>query len=106
MTRRLIPFLAAVALAVGADVAYAGGRVPMNRTPGQRNHGVRQDLTVPFLTSGRSGFGAYSVAPFIYSSAIVTDPANPQARPVFNLIFYGAEHSFGGRSNGAALRKK
>jgi hypothetical protein len=47
-----------------------------------------------------------AVAPRIYSSPIVDDPRNPQARPVYNLIFYGGQQAFGDRSNGAAPRKK
>ena len=47
-----------------------------------------------------------AVAPRIYSSPIVDDPANPQARPVYNLIFYGGRQAFGDRSNGAVPRTK
>ncbi len=59
---------------------------------------------MPYLTNGTSAFGAYSVAPRIFSSPIVDDPANPQARPVYKLIFYGSQQGFGDRSNGAVPR--
>jgi len=46
------------------------------------------------------------VAPLIYKSPSVDDPKNPQAKPVFNLIFYGAKQGFGDKSNGAAPRTR
>jgi hypothetical protein len=70
-----------------------------------RSTGTRVDITVPYLTTGNSTFMKGAVAPRIYSSPIVNDPANPQARPVFNLIFYGAQQAFGDKSNGAVPRK-
>jgi hypothetical protein len=36
----------------------------------------------------------------------VEDVKNPQARPVYNLIFYGSVQSFGDKSNGAVERPK
>jgi hypothetical protein len=99
---------AALALAVSAALADAARaeRVPMTRSEGVKSTGSRVDMTVPYLTNGGSAFGAYSVAPRIYSSPIVDDPANPQARPVYNLPFYGGRQAFGDRSNGAAPRAK
>jgi hypothetical protein len=88
-----------------AGVAWAD-RVPMNRNTGMRSHGTRFDLTVPYLTTGRTAFGAYSVGPRIYSSPVVEDAQHPGTRPVFNLIFYGAVQSFGDRSNGAMPRPR
>jgi len=100
----------AVALAIGTIVGSAGvasaGRTPTARTEGMKSTGTRVDITVPYLTSGNSTFMSGAVAPRIYSSPIVDDPANPQARPVFNLPFYGGRQSFGDRSNGAVLREK
>ncbi|HKI36284.1 MAG TPA: hypothetical protein VKA46_30790 [Gemmataceae bacterium] len=97
-------------LAIGVVAAMTGvasaERVPMTRSEGQKSSGSRPDVSVPYLTTGVSAFGAYSVAPRIYSSPIVDDPANPQARPVYNLIFYGARQGFGDRSNGAVPRTK
>ncbi len=97
-------------LAAGLVVTLTGGasaaRVPGARSEGQRSAGSRVDITVPYLTTGNSAFMKGSVAPRIYSSPIVDDPVNPQARPVFNLIFYGAQQSFGDRSNGAVPKQK
>ncbi len=88
---------------VGVAQAY---RVPMTRTSGYHNTGSRVDITVPYLTTGRTAFGAYAVAPLIYSSPILDDARNPGAKPVFNLIFYGARQSYGDRSNGATPRTR
>jgi hypothetical protein len=44
------------------------------------------------------------VAPRIYSSPTVDDPKNPQAKPVYNLPFYGAVQGYGDASNGAKPR--
>jgi hypothetical protein len=100
----------AAALAIGVIVGLAGvasaGRTQTTRSEGMKSTGSRVDITVPYLTTGNSAFMAGSVAPRIYSSPIVDDPANPQARPVFNLIFYGAKQSFGDKSNGAVMREK
>jgi hypothetical protein len=91
------------ALLLGTAGARAE-RVPMTRTSGQRSTGARDDKSVPYLTNGDSGFGAYSVAPRIYASPTVDDPQNPQAKPAFNLPFYGAVQGFGDKSNGAVPR--
>jgi hypothetical protein len=96
----------AVALALAALAALAGPapaeRVTTMRTDGTRSTGTRVDMSVPYLTSGNSTFmRGGAVAPRIYSSPIVDDPANPQARPVYNLPFYGGRQAFGDRSNGA-----
>ena len=71
-----------------------------------KSTGTRVDITVPYTTSGNSTFMNGAVAPRIYSSPIVDDPSNPQARPVFNLPFYGGKQSFGDRSNGAKPRPR
>ena len=57
--------------------------------------------TIAASPNGYTTLGAYSVAPRIYSSPTVSDPTNPNVRPVFNLPFYGSRQSFGDRSNGA-----
>lgn len=95
--------LAVTLVGVLAGSASAG-RIAMVRTDGQRNHGVRPDQAVPYLTNSDSGFGAYSVGPMVKSSPIVDDPKHPQARPVYTIIFYGGVQSFGGKSNGAVER--
>ncbi|HJT79140.1 MAG TPA: hypothetical protein VJ739_18230 [Gemmataceae bacterium] len=81
-------------------------RTPMTRTSGQRTQGARPSVAVPYLTTGRQAFGAYSVAPRIYSSPVVDDPANPQAKPVYNLQYYGSTLNFGDRSTGAGSRQR
>ena len=80
--------------------AFAGG-LQTQRTRTQRENGTREDITVPYLTSGTSTFMAGSVGPKIYKSPTVDDPSNPQARGVYNLPFYGGTQSFGDASNGA-----
>src|SRR5262245_18177804 len=104
---------------------------PTARTSGQRSSGSRSDITVPYVTTGNSAFmpgyvqpKLYAsppvtslghvpgevpepnggVAPRMYASPQVIDPNNPQARPVYNLIFYGSVQGFGDRSNGAVPR--
>ncbi len=92
---------------LGLGLAVAGaeaGRTETARTSGQRSTGARQDITVPYLSNGKNAFGAASVAPKIYSSPTVDDPKQPQARPVYNLIFYGSKQGYGDKSNGAKPR--
>jgi hypothetical protein len=58
------------------------------------------------LTTGRSAFNGYSVAPKVYSSPTVDDAKNPGSKPVYNIIFYGSKQAFGDTSNGATPRTK
>jgi hypothetical protein len=97
--------LAIAVVAVMSGVASAE-RVPTMRNQGTRNPGSRGDITVPYLTTGYTTIMPGAVAPRIYSSPIVSDPANPQARSVYNLIFYGARQAVGDRSTGAVLRER
>jgi hypothetical protein len=94
-----------IAVALGFILASSGPalaeRVRMVRTEGQKGTGARVDKTVPYGTNGKTAFGAYTVAPLIYKSPVVDDPANPQAKPVYNLIFYGAKQAAGDQSFGA-----
>jgi hypothetical protein len=102
MTRlRWVTGLFAVALLVAAVGEVRADRTVTVRSGGQRANGTRVDITVPYLTNGRNAFGAANVAPLIYKSPTVDDPKHPQAKPVFNLIFYGAKQGFGDKSNGA-----
>lgn len=103
---RWLAGLLAVAALVAVTGSASAGRVPITRTEGEKSPGSRVDITVPYLTTGYTAFMSNTVGPRIYSSPIVDDPANPQARPVYNLIFYGSRQSFGDRSNGAVLRTK
>jgi hypothetical protein len=79
-------------------------RVPSSKTVIAPSSGARVDITVPYLTTGRSTLGAYSVAPKIYATPNVQDTRNPGVKPVFNLIFYGSAQSFGDGNNGATQR--
>ena len=101
-----LPALAAlVALAVLAGSADAA-RVPSRKVPSRPTTGGRVDVYVPYLTNGYSALGVYQgVAPAIYASPIVDDPAHPQSRPVYNLPYYGARQAFGGASQGAVDRQ-
>jgi hypothetical protein len=87
--------------------AVRADRVPSHKTVFQRVPGTRADITMPYLTNGYSTLGVYQgVAPLIYSSPILVDPKNPQARPVFNLPFYGGTRSLGDQNDGAVSRPK
>jgi hypothetical protein len=91
-------------LAVVVSPARAD-RTPSTRTSGQRSSWPKSDITVPYTTDGRSAFMATQrVSPRIYNSPVVDDPKNPQAKPVYNLIFYGSVQAFGDKSNGAMPR--
>jgi hypothetical protein len=90
-------------LLLGNGVARAE-RTPTQRTSGQKSSGSRTDITVPYTTTGNSAFMPGSVAPRIYASPTVDDPRNPQAKPVYNLPFYGAQQGFGDASEGAKPR--
>ena|SRR6516162_78753 len=96
------PLVVGVVL-LGGGVARAD-RTPMTRTSGQHNSGARVDITVPYTTNGGSAFGGYSVAPRIYASPSVSGPANAQAKPVYNLPFWGGVQGYGAKSNGATPR--
>jgi hypothetical protein len=95
--------LVAGMLFLGNGVARAE-RTPTQRTSGQYSPGARGDRSVPYLTTGNQAFMGNTVAPRIYASPTVQDPAHPQAKPVYNLIFYGSVQSFGDASNGAEPR--
>jgi hypothetical protein len=90
-------------LFLGNGVARAE-RTSTTRTSGQKSTGARTDVTVPYVTTGNSAFMPGSVAPRIYASPTVDDPRNPQAKPVYNLPFYGGTQSFGDASEGARPR--
>jgi hypothetical protein len=93
-----------LAVLVGTAVSVHADRVPSSKTVIQPSPGARVDITVPYLTTGRTTLGAYYVAPRIYASPDVQDRRNPAVKPVFNLIFYGSAQSFGDRSDGATQR--
>ncbi len=91
-------------LFLGGESVQAGRTVSM-RVQGQRVAGVRQDITVPYLTSWYTTIlpGTY-VSPRIYASPNVDSLNYPQSMPVFNLIYYGSRQGFGDRSDGAKPR--
>jgi hypothetical protein len=78
----------------------------MVRAAGQRSDGMRPDESVPYLTTGKSAFGAYSVAPRVVGSPNVQDSAHATSKPVYNIIFYGSVQSFGDKFNGAQQRAR
>jgi hypothetical protein len=94
--KALTSLLAVVLL---ASAAWAD-RTPSTRIGNTRDPGTRGDITVPYLTTGYSAFGAYSVAPRIFAVQDTDDPRNPGARPAFNLPFYGARMGYGDIING------
>jgi hypothetical protein len=82
-------------------------RAPTYLVATYRAKGVRNDITVPYLTNGRSTILVYpQVAPRVYASPIVDDPRYPNVKPVYNLPYYGARQAFGSKSNGATDRTK
>ena len=66
----------ALALLVGI-AAPALCRTPMVRTEGPRSNGARFDITVPYLTTGRTAFGAYAVVAAHLRLAGCRRPAQP-----------------------------
>jgi hypothetical protein len=82
----------------------AWAREPATKVIGQRNPGMRGDHFVPYITNGRNALGNSYVVPILYSSPIVSDPLQPGSRKVYNVIFQGAIHEFGGTNEGAARR--
>lgn len=84
----------------------AAARVPSQKAEATRNPGVRGDITVPYLTNGRSTLGvAGGVAPIIYASPTVSDSRDKGVLPVFNLIYYGSKQSVSASNSGAEPRK-
>src|SRR5262245_8409117 len=98
---RSIKVAAALALLACLASPALADRTPSQRVEGQKSTGARVDITVPYLTTGYSAFGAYSVAPRIYAAPVVDDPAKPGTRPTFNLPFYSGRMGYSGAANGA-----
>jgi hypothetical protein len=103
----MLRWSAAAILVVAGLLAAVPARA--ERTPGTKtaivpNPGARTDITVPYLTTGRSTLMQGYVQPRMYGSPIVDDPKNPGVKPVLNLIFYGSKMSFGDQENGATPR--
>lgn len=80
-------------------------RVPSTKVISQPNPGARGDITVPYMTNGRTTLGVYNgAAPKLYSSPGVDDKNTPGASRTYNIIFYGSKQGFGTMSNGATPR--
>ena len=99
-TSWLVALLTLALLASETNRARAD-RVPTVRTSGSYTYWPRSDITVPYLTTGRSAFMSRTVAPQILIMPNVDNVRFPQVVPVFNLIFYGARQGFGDTLNGA-----
>ena len=96
--------LALGALLVAGALARAE-RVPSTKTVLPPSTGSRVDITVPFLSNGRSTLGvANGVAPKIVSDPALDETGDRKGRPVFNLPFFGAVQSFNGYSFGSVER--
>jgi hypothetical protein len=98
---RWVKGVLALALLAGTAAPVLADRTPTTRVEGARSNGTRIDITVPYLTTGRTAFMSGYVAPFVYASPVADDLRNPGARPAYNLPFYGARMGFGGFNNGA-----
>lgn len=80
-------------------------RIPSRKVQIEAQPGVKPQIAVPYTTNGSGNLGVYQgVSPKIYKSPTVDDPTNPQAKPVFNIPFWGAVQAFGDRSNGVTPR--
>ena len=86
--------------------ACRADRVPSQKVEIPRDPGVRPVVAVPVTTNGFGNLGVYQgIAVRIYATPVVDDPKNPQARPVYNLPFYGGSQAFGS-SEGVVSRPK
>jgi hypothetical protein len=101
---RLLAGITALTAWLAIAGTAAADRTRSVRTAGERQHGTRPDIVVPYLNHGLDAFHANGVAPRIYSSEEVDTPSSIGARRVYNLIFYGSRQSFGDKSNGARER--
>ena len=81
----------AITLLLAAALPVSAQRVPSTKTIAPRADGPRGDITVPYLTNGRSTLGVSGgVGPIIYSYQKLGSPAQPGGQNVYNLPFYGA----------------
>ena len=87
MPRLLLALASLLALAASTE----GARVPSSKADRTNNFGARPDITVPYLTNGRSTLGvAQGVSVIIAPSPGLGGEKGDTQRPVFNLIFYGS----------------
>lgn len=79
------------ALVALAAAASADARVPSSKVVTLPATGVRPDITVPYLTNGRSTLGvANGVSPKVVASPILDAGGAPLFQNVYNLPFYGS----------------
>jgi hypothetical protein len=84
--------LTALALLVALTAHAYAGRVPSSKADRTNNAGAAGDITVPYLTTGRSTLGVWQgVSAVITPSPGLGGPKGDTERPVFNLIFYGSQ---------------
>jgi hypothetical protein len=102
-TTCLVTLLALAWLTTETNRARAD-RVPTVRASGFYTTWPKSDITVPYLTTGRSTFMSRTVEPQILIMPNVDNVRYPQIVPVFNLPFYGARQGFGDKLNGAEPR--
>lgn len=105
MPRSLLMIALAAALVVAARADAS--RVPSRKVEIVPSSGSRIDITVPYVTNGRSTLGVWNgVAPKILADPGLGNRADaPQARPVTNIIYYGSNLYPGSQFGGAMPRK-
>ena len=98
--------LTALGLLIALTTYADAGRVPSSKAGRTNNPGADGDITVPYLTNGRSTLGvAQGVSAIIAPSPSLGGVHGDVQRPVFNLIFYGAQKSPGADFNFATQRQ-
>jgi hypothetical protein len=101
----LLFLIAAAGLGLAAGRADAA-RVPSTRVPTELNNGARGDITVPYITNGRSTLGVYQgVAPRMYSGPALGAQNDPMMKPVYNIIYYGSKLGANDSNTGAQPRE-
>lgn len=104
MTRFWLPAVLFLALALPFTVE--AGRVPSVKTQIVPARGARPDIYFPYTTNGRTNLGVWNgVSPWIYDKNGLGENPNSQARPVYNLIYYGSSTSPSSDFIGAMPRK-
>ena len=97
--------LTALGLLIALTATADAGRVPSSKADRTNNYGAPGDITVPYLTNGRSTLGvSQGVSAVIAPSPGLGGLHGDVQRPVFNLIFYGSQKSPGADFNFATQR--
>jgi hypothetical protein len=97
------------AVALGALLMMTGlanaERVPSSKVATPVETGARPDITVPYITNGRSTLGVYNgVSPAIVAKPGLGGYQDAQVRPVYNLPYYGSQQYFNSGFFGAMDR--